>query len=168
MEYYIKLLKEEDAPALFQFEYNNRTFFEKMIPSRGEDYYNHFSERHSQLLKEQSEGISYFYLIRNSLGEIAGRMNLVDINWENHSGSLGYRVGEAFTGKGVATLAFKLLLKETEKFNIRSIHAQTTTHNIASQRVLEKNNFKRISLSPYEIEFNGGKVKFVHYIWKRD
>lgn len=168
MNYYIELVKEQDAQALFQFEYNNRTFFEKMVPSRGEDYFNHFSERHSQLLKEQSEGISYFYLIRNAIGEIAGRINLVDIDWENHAGSLGYRVGEAFTGKGVASSAVKLLLKEMEKSNITEIHAKTTTHNIPSQKVLEKNDFERTSISTDEIEFNGEKVKFVHYIWKRD
>jgi [ribosomal protein S5]-alanine N-acetyltransferase len=168
MEIYIELIKEQDEPNLFQFEFNNRTFFEKMVPSRGEEYFNHFSERHSGLLKEQQEGTSYFYLIRNDSGDIVGRINLVDIDWETCSGSLGYRVGEAFTGKGVAGRALKLLLHEIKKYNVTEIHAKTTTHNIASQKVLERNDFIRTSISTDEIQFNGETVRFVHYIWKRD
>jgi len=48
---------------------------------------------------------------------------------------------------------------------IIQIKAKTTTNNIASQKVLEKNGFKYIETSDEEFEMNGQKLKFMHYIW---
>ncbi|MEI2357913.1 hypothetical protein [Mesobacillus zeae] len=51
------------------------------------------------------------------------------------------------------------------KEGIKQIHAKTTITNIASQKVLEKNEFKHTASSDVEFEMNGKKLKFVHYIW---
>lgn len=162
----INLLKEEDAKELFQFEYDNRMFFEKMVPSRGADYYNFetFKVRHKKLLTEQREDISHFYIIRNNYDQIVGRINLVDIDKEENMGQIGFRVGEQYVGKGVANQALNLLLKMES--NIKKIHGKTTTNNIASQKVMEKNGFKKVFISDEEIEMNGEKLKFIHYIWE--
>lgn len=168
MSIYIALLQEQDARDLFKFECENRTFFEKMVPSRGKDYYHfkHFRIRHSELLKEQDDNTSFFYLIRNDTDEIVGRINLVDIDKNKRKAHLGYRVGEAFIRKGIADKAVKLLLQEILKLNIREIHAKTTSSNIASQKILEKNCFKQTFISDKEeIELNGQKLKLIHYIW---
>lgn len=166
MKITINLLKEKDAKELLQFETDNRTFFEKMVPSRGEDYYvlEAFRIRHKELLVEQDEGISKFYLIRGDNGQIVGRINLVDINEKEFSGSIGFRIGEQYIGKGIANLALKLLL-EIES-GIKMIYGKTTTNNIASQKVMEKNGFKKVSFSEDEIEMNGQKLKFINYIWE--
>ncbi|WP_347232258.1 hypothetical protein [Halobacillus litoralis] len=49
MEITMDKLKIDDAQDLFDFESENRAFFEKMVPSRGEDYYNFetFMVRHN-------------------------------------------------------------------------------------------------------------------------
>lgn len=72
-----------------------------MVPGRGSNYYvyEYFQKQLAELLKEQTEGISYFHLIRNTEKEIVGRINLVDVDKEKRIGSLGYRVGEGFTKK---------------------------------------------------------------------
>ncbi|MDW7662769.1 MAG: GNAT family N-acetyltransferase [Bacillota bacterium] len=166
MKITINLLKEKDAKELLQFETDNRTFFEKMVPSRGEDYYvlEAFRIRHKELLVEQDEGISRFYLIRGDNGQIVGRINLVDIDEKEFSGSIGFRIGEQYVGRGIANLALKLLL-EIES-GIKMIYGKTTTNNIASQKVMEKNGFKKVSVSEDEIEMNGQKLKFINYIWE--
>lgn len=112
MEISIICLQERDAEELFEFEKNNRLFFEQMVPGRGEDYYNFetFKIRHRELLTEQQENKSKFYLIRDNAGSIIGRINLVDIDTTNDIAEVGYRVGQEYGGKGIGAKALKLLL----------------------------------------------------------
>ena len=164
MEISINSLQERDAEELFQFEKNNRLFFEQMVPSRGEDYYNFetFNIRYRELLAEQQENKSKFYLIKDHAGNIIGRINLVDIDITNDIAEVGYRVGEEYGGKGIGAKALKLLL-ETE-ISVNKIKAKTTTNNIASQKVLEKNGFKQVCISGDEFEMNGQKMRFIDYM----
>lgn len=164
MEISINSLQERDAEELFQFETDNRLFFEQMVPSRGEDYYKFeaFKIKHRELLAEQEEEKSKFYLIRNNSGNIVGRINLVNIDTANNIAEVGYRVGKEYGGKGIGAKALKLLL-ETE-ICVKKIKAKTTTNNIASQKVLEKNGFKQVCLSGDEFEMNGQKVRFIDYM----
>jgi len=152
----LEKLSFQDAEELYSFELKNRYYFEELVPSRGDDYYSYdfFIKRHQDLLKEQSEGNSTFYLIKNEVHEIMGRINVVDVDSTHQIGHLGYRIGKEFTGLGVATKAVALLLKNSV---LREIHAKTTLINIGSQVVLEKNAFKKQVSAPDDKEF-------VHYI----
>ncbi|KAA0965982.1 GNAT family N-acetyltransferase [Sporosarcina sp. ANT_H38] len=165
MAVYIEQLQVTDAEALYKFELENRSFFEEMVPTRGDDYYNPeiFNKRHEALLEEQVQGGSYFYLIKDNDSSILGRINLVDIDESHKIGYLGYRVGQANTGKGIAYIALKILIETVIDEDIKQIIAKTTTNNIASQRVLEKNGFERIDTSSEEFEMNGQKMSFVNY-----
>ncbi|MCF6409666.1 GNAT family N-acetyltransferase [Pseudalkalibacillus salsuginis] len=167
MDILIEKLNGTDAKALYKFELENRAFFEKMVPTRGDDYYKPgiFRIRHESLLKEQAEGISYFYLIKDENGSILGRINLIDIDETQKFGYLGYRVGQHHTGKGVAKKALKLLLETAIEQGIKHIKAKTTTNNIASQKVLEGNGFKQTASNDEEFEMNGQNLKFTNYIW---
>ncbi|MGG4444580.1 GNAT family N-acetyltransferase [Brevibacillus fortis] len=156
----IEKLSIHDAEGLFQFESRNRAFFEKSVPSRGDAYYqyDHFSRGLQALLDEQAQGISFFGLIKNSQGDILGRINLVDIEKEEGVGHLGYRVGEDTAGKGVASQALNLFLAEhVPQLAVKIICAKTTTDNISSQKVLLKNGFE-----PYDME-SETKDDFLHY-----
>ena len=154
-----------DADELFNFEVENRTFFEEMVPTRGDEYYNfeNFKKGLETLLEEQVIGSSRFYLIKDKDSSILGRINLVDIDEANKIGYLGYRVGEVHTGKGIANKALKLLVERVSNEEIKQIKAHTTTNNIASQKVLEKNGFDRVSTSSEEFDMNGQMVSFVYY-----
>lgn len=167
MEITLEKLHNTDAKMLYEFELENRAYFEQMVPSRGEDYYNFetFKLRHEALLDEQMNGQSYYYLIKNKNGVILGRMNIVDIDHSLKLGYIGYRVGGAYTGKGIANRALKMLIGTLNKQGINQILAKTTTNNIASQKVLEKNGFKHISTSDEEFVMNGNSLKFVYYKW---
>lgn len=169
VEIVLKKLRMEDAESLFSFELNNKDYFEKMVPTRGSDYYNFdiFLNRLKSLLEEQEKGISYFYLIKDKNDSIIGRVNLIDIDKSNAIGHLGYRVAEIHTGKGVARKALKLLLEIiTEERIVNEILAKTTANNMGSQRVLVKNGFEPLSIVEDTIEMNNEKLKFVYFRWQ--
>lgn len=167
MDVFIEKIHVTDAEDLFKFELENRTFFEEMVPTRGNDYYNveTFKKRHEALIEEQDQGDSYFFLIKGKDGSILGRINLVDIDDTQKTGHLGYRVGHIHTGKGIANKALKLLLEKVTNKDITQVKAKTTTNNLASQRVLEKNGFENIAADDEEFEMNGQKEKFIYYSW---
>ncbi|MBM7659909.1 ribosomal-protein-alanine N-acetyltransferase [Bacillus mesophilus] len=164
MVIYLVLLNEVYFESLYKFECENRNYFEKMVPSRGDEYYQYdvFITKNSELLNEIRSGTSYFYLIKNDIGEIVGRMNLIDIDHGTRKGSIGYRVGENFIGKGIANKALRLLLLEADKYNVMELHAKTTSHNIASQKVLVKAGFKE-SIRREEIDVNNNRLQFIFY-----
>ncbi|RLQ90562.1 GNAT family protein [Planomicrobium sp. Y74] len=165
MEISLSLLQESDAEELLEFERINRSFFEKMVPGRGDDYYQWaaFLERHRELLEEQERAVCRFYLVKDPDGNIAGRINLVDIDAAAGTAEVGFRLGENYGGKGLGSNALHLLLS-TES-DLKQIHAKTTTVNKSSQRVLEKNGFIHMGISDDEFEMNGEKMRFVRYLW---
>lgn len=81
MNIFIEKLHVADEENLFNFEFENRTFFEEMVPTRGDEFYNpeNFKKIHETLLEEQVNEDSYFYLIKDSERSIVGRINLVDM-----------------------------------------------------------------------------------------
>jgi len=163
----IHLISEQDEGELFEFEFKNKLYFEKYIPGRGDRYFilENFRSIFQGLLEEQQSGLSYFYVIKNEMKSIIGRINLVDIDKDKRSGNVGYRIGEVFVGKGIATKALELLLKEAVKLNILEIHAKTTHINIASQKVLEKMKFREVRIEKEAITINHEKLDFIHYMW---
>ncbi|WP_377890583.1 GNAT family N-acetyltransferase [Alkalihalobacillus sp. R86527] len=160
----IERLNAADEDDLYVFESVNRTFFEEMVPTRGEEYYNRdvFQARHKALVEEQ-RGRTSFYLIRNRERQIVGRINLMCDDTER--GDLGYRIGRDFTGMGIAKQALKLLMDKVRLTEIEQVSAKTTSNNIASQKVLEKNGFTCVGHDENRFSMNGEKVNFVYYSW---
>ncbi|WP_238942718.1 GNAT family N-acetyltransferase [Planococcus beigongshangi] len=117
-------------------------------------------------MAEQASGLCRFYLVKDSGGNIAGRINLVDIDAAAGTAEIGFRMGEKFGGKGIRSSALSLLLSTDSA--VDKIHAKTTTVNKSSQRVLERNGFIHMGISDAEFEMNGERMKFVHYVWIRE
>ncbi|MEG0774261.1 GNAT family N-acetyltransferase [Clostridium sp.] len=145
-EIFIELLNELDAEKLFKFECENRDYFESMVPSRGEYYYNYdnFKAIFKDILQEQHMGLAYMYLIKDCASNIIGRVNLVSVvRGRVNKAELGYRIGKAYVGRGYATKAVGLVLKEARnKHALHYLEAGAASDNIGSQRVLIKNGFK--------------------------
>lgn len=161
----IERLKLEDIEELYSFESKNRSYFEEMVPSRGEDYYipEIFKRKNIALLEEQDRGESYFFLIKEG-HSIIGRINLVDIDKQQKRADLGYRVGAEHSGKGIASMAVTLLLRTISWEEIDQVDAKTTANNIASQKILEKNGFQKVQSNNEDILYmNGEKVEFMSY-----
>ncbi|WP_026475985.1 GNAT family N-acetyltransferase [Alkaliphilus transvaalensis] len=152
----IKLLEESDTEKLYQFEIQNRNFFDRMGFSRGDHYYDidNFEDIIKEIVAEQEEGLVYMYLIINEGDEIVGRVNLVSVvRGSLNKAELGYRIGEAYQGKGYGTKAVKLILKEAvDTHKLHRVEAGTSPDNIGSQIVLIKNGF----------QFTGRNNKYIY------
>jgi [ribosomal protein S5]-alanine N-acetyltransferase len=93
--------------------------------------------------------IFIFYIIRDEKSEMAGKINLTDIDLNAGTAQVGYRIGEGVR-RQVASSAMRLLLLEAAAKEIREIQAKTTKENIASQRVPLRNGFNQMD---YDSEF---------------
>lgn len=143
-------INEKDRYELLKFEIDNRSFFEESCISRGDKYYeeDNFKEILNELIKDQEQGTHYMYLIKDNNDEIVGRINLVDIIRGNmNKAELGYRIAKVHNGKGYGKKAVELILGEA--LNIHKLHrieAGTDIENIASQKVLEYNEFRKVGI----------------------
>ncbi|OII63866.1 GNAT family N-acetyltransferase [Streptomyces sp. CC53] len=139
----LERLRAEHAPAVLAFEQENRAYFARSVPDRGDAYFAEFASRHRALLAEQEAGVCHFHLIVEA-GVPLGRLNLVDV--ADSTAELGYRVGERGAGRGVATAAVREACGlASAAYGLSSLRALTTRDNAASMRVLERNAFTPVA-----------------------
>jgi [ribosomal protein S5]-alanine N-acetyltransferase len=93
-------LRADHAPAILAFETANRGYFAAWISDRGDEYFEHFTERHNALLAEQEAVIGAYYVLLAEDGSVLGRFNLVFVE---EGIAVGYRVAQHLAGRGVAT-----------------------------------------------------------------
>lgn len=147
-------LRAEHAHQVLAFELGNRAYFASSMSDRGDEYFDHFTDRYSGLLAEQEAGIGAYYLLIAEDGSVMGRFNLVFV--EDGAAELGYRVAQRFTGHGVATATVKQVCRlATARHGLRLLRAATARRNVASQKVLTKAGF--IAIGPAEPAHLGGK-----------
>jgi len=164
----LELLDFKNVQDIYDFEIENRTYFEKYLPSRGDDYY--VPERYniiiSKIIDEQSRGECFMYVIRSEVGKVIGRINFTAIqNKKARSAELGYRIGQAEAEKGIATKAVKMALElGAKEHGLEEIIAGTSADNIASQKVLEKNGFLFVEKIESYMEFNGKSIDSFNYV----
>ena len=139
----LERLRSDHAATTLAFEVANRVYFAASITDRGDEFYEHFSERHRQLLVEQDAGRCVFHVLLDEDGAVVGRFNLYDL--VDGTAEVGYRVAERVAGRGVATATLRRLCRlATEQYGLRRLRATTTNENVASQRVLEKAGFMSV------------------------
>ncbi|WP_404406311.1 GNAT family N-acetyltransferase [Jeotgalibacillus malaysiensis] len=153
----IEPLQASDTLSLLQFEKENRAYFSSMVPDRGDHYFRPeiFAQHHQALLDEQAAGDGLFFLIKGEGNNIVGRINVTDLTYEEHSGSVGYRIAQAYAGKEVASKALELLIHDMRKRGLKKLTAQTTDQHIASQKVLLKNGFVIDMTTSEDVQLNG-------------
>lgn len=148
-----------DAPILVAFAHKNREYLTPFEPVRPADWWDvdQVSKRLGALrIGEAATRTTYNWIIE--LGEeIVGQIVLSNISrGPFQSANLGYSVDKDFNGRGIATDAVSLVVDEAFGcLNLHRIEAGTLTDNVASQRVLEKNGFVRIGVSPFYLQIAG-------------
>ncbi|MEU6374200.1 GNAT family N-acetyltransferase [Streptomyces sp. NPDC046909] len=138
----LERLRADHAEAVLAFEAENRQYFARSIPDRGDAYFtpSGFADRHRALLAEQDAGICHFHVILDEDGLLLGRINLMDA--VEGTAELGYRIGEHAAGQGVATAAVREMCRlAATPYGLNSLTAKTTEDNHASRTVLERNAF---------------------------
>ncbi|MEV6169495.1 GNAT family N-acetyltransferase [Streptomyces sp. NPDC051954] len=139
----LERLRADHADAVLAFERENREYFARTIPDRGDAYFADFTARHAALLAEQDAGVCHFHLVLDDAGLLIGRINLVDV--ADASAELGYRIGERAAGKGVATAAVAEVCRlAATTYGLTSLFAITTLDNRASRTVLERSAFTAV------------------------
>ncbi|MEE1940565.1 GNAT family N-acetyltransferase [Streptomyces sp. TRM 70361] len=136
----LERLRAGHAPALLAFERENREYFARSVPDRGDAYFAGFAARHAALLAEQEAGVCHFHVVLDEHGELVGRVNLVDV--ADGAAELGYRVAGRAAGRGVATAAVRQVCRPAAgPYRLVELRAVTTLDNPASRAVLERTGF---------------------------
>jgi len=150
----LQRLNAGHAPAVLAFELANRGYFAASISDRGDDFFDQFTGRHSDLLAEQEAGTCALYVLVAEDGSVLGRFNLV--GFEDGTAELGYRVAQHAAGRGVATATVRELCQlAAARHGLRTLRAATSSDNAASQRVLAKAGF--VPIGPADPAHIGGK-----------
>ncbi|HWG23554.1 GNAT family N-acetyltransferase [Actinospica sp.] len=136
----LQQLRLDHAPAVLEFERENRAYFAASVPDRGDEFFAEFDARYAQLLKWQAAGTDYPHVLVAESGEVVGRVNLIGV--ADGSAELGYRIAQKCAGQGLATAAVREVRKlAAAHYGLTSLRARATLDNPASHRVLERNGF---------------------------
>lgn len=154
---------EEILREIFDFEKENKDYFETMLPARPMEYQHFESFRGimTELIEEQNRNEFLMFLIRSEGKDLVGRINSTV---KQDSADIGYRISLKYQGLGYASQAVNQLLKIfIEEFNLKEITAGTAKENYASRRVLEKSGFIKTSELKSAFMINGNSVDTVNY-----
>ncbi|WP_025673277.1 GNAT family N-acetyltransferase [Salinivibrio socompensis] len=165
MQLLVRPLTRHDRQALLAFEQANRTYFETFVNSRGDAFYSleGVAEHIESLLALNAQNEHIPMLITNATQAIIGRVNISQIDAASGSGSLGYRIAENQTGKGVASRAVKYALEVAREHGLQSLNAMVSTTNDASQKVLSRNGFLVCGMAPQWTSVGGQVIDCIHY-----
>jgi ribosomal-protein-alanine N-acetyltransferase len=153
-----RLVHRDDVPAITDLLRANRDFLAPWEPARSDEYFT--EETQLELvdsgLAAYERGTAVAHVILDD-GELVGRINLNDIvRGPFQSCHLGYWVAQTANGRGVATAGVAAIARVAfEGVVLHRIQASTLLHNLASQRVLERNGFVRIGMAPRYLSIAG-------------
>jgi ribosomal-protein-alanine N-acetyltransferase len=137
----LELLAQRHADAVLRFERENREFFARTVPDRGDEYFDGFAARHAMLLAEQEIGACRFHVLVDDAGEVLGRLNLLDL--ADGEAELGFRVAERATGCGVATDGVRRVCRLAyEDYGLIRLRATAARANEGSLAVLRRTGFR--------------------------
>lgn len=154
-----RLVRVDDAPVLAELAHLNREFLAPWEPAREQDYFTVERQRAlvAEALARYQRGSAVPRVIVDGSGRIVGRITLNDIvRGTFQSAHLGYWVGAADNGRGLATAA----VRETVglafgDLGLHRVEAATLLHNNRSRRVLEHTGFSRVGIAPAYLNIAG-------------
>ncbi len=133
-----------DADELLAFELQNRRYFESWINHRAPDYYSPegIARAIAAAQRDAANDVAYQHLVRDD-GKLVARVNLTSVQrLHSRSASLGYRVAESCTGRGIAKQAVGLVLQRAfVDLDLWRVEATARPENAASAKVLLSNGF---------------------------
>ncbi|MFD6696450.1 GNAT family N-acetyltransferase [Micromonospora aurantiaca (nom. illeg.)] len=136
----LERLAAHHAPAVLRFERENRAYFARYVPDRGDDFFTGYAARHAALLDEQERGTCHFHVLVGDHGAVLGRFNLVDV--AGGSAELGYRVAERAAGRGLASEGVRRVCELARaEYGLRRLVAAAALANPASLAVLKRAGF---------------------------
>lgn len=154
-----RLVAVDDAPVIAALLVDNRDFLAPWEPVRSDEYFTVEGQRKiiEAGLERKAQGISLPHVILGEEGVVVGRITFNNIvRGPSQSCSVGYWLGEKANGRGLATAALSDMKRIAfTELGLHRLEAGTLTHNIRSQRVLERNGFERFGLAPRYLKIAG-------------
>lgn len=137
----IRPFESEDVPNFFATVRASAEVLGRWMPWCHADY--SMDEAKAWLATCQaawSQGASYpFLIIGPESHEVMGSVDINQINRDHNFGNIGYWVASAYSGKGIATAAVKLVTQfGFTEASFARLEIVTQVENIASRRVAEK------------------------------
>jgi ribosomal-protein-alanine N-acetyltransferase len=160
-----------DAADLLAFELANRAYFERWINGREPSYYSlegvQAAIEQAGEARRDDQGHQF---LATAGGRIVGRVNLSRVRRPFFNcAELGYRIGEREAGRGFASRAVALCLREAfEALGFWRVEAAARPENLASLRVLARNGFAAYGQSRRCFQLHGQWCDLVHFERHRD
>src|SRR5947209_4601544 len=153
-----RLIRLDDAPAVAELYRTNQDFLAPWMPLRGRSFFTVAGRGRAiaETLALYRQGVVVPHVILDGTA-VAGRATLSNISRDAfQSCNLGYWVGEAHNGKGLATAAVGELKRVAfDELDLHRIEAGTLLHNERSQAVLKRNGFVRIGIAAAYLKIGG-------------
>jgi [ribosomal protein S5]-alanine N-acetyltransferase len=154
----IRSMTLEDAESLVALLHTNREFLAPWQPIREPGFLTLAGQRAEieRLLDEEKLGLTVARVVLDA-DRIIGRVTLSNIiRGPFQSCNLGYWISGADNGRGHASAAVANIVGlGFSQLGLHRIEAGTLPHNIASQRVLERNGFERFGLARRYLQIAG-------------
>lgn len=161
----LELLCTDDTEQLLEFELKNKAWFDKFIPPREQIFYSREGvlEHIQQFLLDYKCNQLLPLLIKNESREIIGRLNFTNVDLNKGTAHVGYRIAHQYTSRGVAKLALKKAITELSKKGIKRLFAYVEVSNIASQKVLSFNGFKKVRIIEEFAQLHGEEIHCIEF-----
>jgi RimJ/RimL family protein N-acetyltransferase len=139
MKVILRQWKKSDAEALAKIA-NNKKIWDNVRDRLPYPYTKKDAKEWLSLVKQQKTVTTFCV---EADGEMAGSVGFtIKDDVYRKSVEIGYFIGEAFWGRGIATEAIRQLIEYIqENLDIVRIYAEVFEYNKASMKVLEKNGF---------------------------
>lgn len=142
-----------DAEPLSALYVENRQFLAPWQPLRPDAYFTEGGQREAieATLAQESGGSAVPLAIIDPDSAVVGTITLSSIiRGAFQSCSVGYWLAERAQGRGLATAALREAAHVAfTDLRLHRIQAETLSHNIRSQRVLDRLDFQRYGVAPF-------------------
>lgn len=152
-------LDPADVKALASAYVENRQFLAPWQPLRPDSYFTQAGQREAigALLAQKEAGSAVPLVILDEGGAVVGTLTLASIiRGAFQSCSVGYWLAERSQGRGLATAALREATDIAfDDLRLHRIQAETLTHNLPSQRVLQRVGFQQYGQAPSYMHIAG-------------
>jgi ribosomal-protein-alanine N-acetyltransferase len=161
-----RLVTPADAPELAHLLRVHRDLLDRFEPIRDEDYYTPAGQ--AEAIRGALDGHRRGTTVPHTIvvdGRVAGRITMSNVlRGVLQSANIGYWVDPALHRRGVATAALREMVRLAfTDVGLHRLEAATLLHNLASQRVLERNGFVRYGVAEQFLKIAGRWQDHVMY-----
>jgi Acetyltransferases, including N-acetylases of ribosomal proteins len=157
--------------AVIKYYTENREFFEKYEPSRGDLYYTR--DYQTRLLEMEVsnmarlQSVYYYYFLKEDPDTVIGSISFSRIRREPYASTIfGYNIHEKYQGHGYCTEACKASIERVLQLaHIHRIECRVLTYNEKSIHVLERLGFFHEGFEKAGILIDGEFRDHLRYAW---